>query len=205
MSDSHVVKGLLRILGGFYKHTPPTRRSFNSHVVSSVHLLDLLKFAAASLKAIIRHIGAVHSSDPNFQVTCGINEYPRTYKCFHSFRRHFYLDHHHSSVEVSQTIETDADSLINVDDNASDNDFSVNSTAATHSDMKRQAALFLLKAREVSQTALEGLLSEIEILFNQYMISQQTEMETASFSKDFILSISDLGLAVSTISMISFH
>ena len=107
------------------------------------------KFAAASLKALIRHICAVHSSDQNFQVTCSNNECPRTYKRFHSFRRHFYRDHHNSSVEVSQTIETNAESLVNVDDNASDNDLSVNYTAATHYDMKRQAAVFLLKAREI--------------------------------------------------------
>lgn len=37
------------------------------------------EFAALTLKAVLRHIGAAHSLDPNFRVTCGINHCTRVY------------------------------------------------------------------------------------------------------------------------------
>ena len=38
-------------------------------------------------------LGAVHSHDPNFLITCGVCGCVRTYKNYHSFRKHLWRDH----------------------------------------------------------------------------------------------------------------
>ena len=132
------------------------------------------KYAAPTLKAVIRHIGAVHAHDPNFHICCGINGCSRVYTVFHSFRRHFYRKHRH--VETLETLGN----LSITDEAHFDNDYTEESNVALMSDpspmdMKRQAALFLLKAKEihkVSQTALDGLIPDLTILFNQYYHSE---------------------------------
>ena len=58
-------------------------------------------FAAPTLKAVIRHIGAVHSHDAFFHVYCGIEGCPRTYKSFHSYKKHMYLKHR-DILDISQ-------------------------------------------------------------------------------------------------------
>ena len=51
------------------------------------------KFASNSFKAVIRHIRAVHSFDPSFEIVCGINGCPRTYTKFNSYKKHLTRKH----------------------------------------------------------------------------------------------------------------
>ena len=50
-------------------------------------------FVATTLKAVIRHIGAVHAHDPSFYVQCGIQSCVQTYTKFCSFKKHIYRHH----------------------------------------------------------------------------------------------------------------
>lgn len=50
-------------------------------------------FASASLKGVVRHVGSVHAHDAFFQITCGISGCPRTYKNFHSYKKHMFQKH----------------------------------------------------------------------------------------------------------------
>ena len=143
-------------------------------VSCSVSCRICCKYAATTLKAVIRHIGAVYAHDPNLYIRCGINGCSRVYTVFHSFRRHFYHKHRH--VETLGTLGN----LSITDEAHFDNDYTEESSVALMSepspmDMKRQAALFLLKAKEihkVSESALDGLIPDLTILFNQYYHSE---------------------------------
>ena len=51
------------------------------------------KVAAATLKGILKHIGTIHSCEPNFSITCGVHSCPRRYSNFFSFKKHLYRKH----------------------------------------------------------------------------------------------------------------
>lgn len=46
------------------------------------------KYASPQFDPVLRHIGAVHSHDAGFNVFCGIEQCPRSFKNYHSWRRH---------------------------------------------------------------------------------------------------------------------
>jgi hypothetical protein len=50
-------------------------------------------FASDSFLPVLRHIGAVHSFDPRFSITCGIDGCQATYKNFASYKTHIYRKH----------------------------------------------------------------------------------------------------------------
>ena len=50
-------------------------------------------FAARALKGVLRHIGAVHAHEANFQVICGVQGCPRSYSNYHSYKKHMYQKH----------------------------------------------------------------------------------------------------------------
>lgn len=129
-------------------------------------------FAAPSLKAIIRHIGSVHSNDPNFNVCCGIQGCSRRYKNYHSFRRHFYRKHHNSTVTRNNTTYSNDLSTEDEDENASSGIHDDLHEAILNPNINKQRALFVLKTKEVhkvSQTALNGLLGDVTLLFQRHM------------------------------------
>ena len=45
-------------------------------------------FCATSMTRVFKHIGLVHSHEPNFHLSCGIQGCPRTYQNYYSFRKH---------------------------------------------------------------------------------------------------------------------
>ena len=45
-------------------------------------------FASHSYFKVLCHIGLVHSFDPGFTVTCGVDGCPKTFKKYNSFRKH---------------------------------------------------------------------------------------------------------------------
>ncbi len=61
---------------------------------------------------MLRHIGSVHSYEPGFQITCGVEGCARTYSNFRSFQKH--LTRQHKAVLESDATE-DTDTVIDVD------------------------------------------------------------------------------------------
>ena len=51
-------------------------------------------FAGSSFPYVVRHIGAIHSHDADFQVTCGLDACKKQYHNFGSYRVHLYREHH---------------------------------------------------------------------------------------------------------------
>lgn len=51
------------------------------------------RFAAPTFGGLLRHIRSEHTLDPRFMKRCGINDCPRTFKKFESWRSHVYRHH----------------------------------------------------------------------------------------------------------------
>ena len=119
-------------------------------------------YTATTMAAVLKHVGCVHAHEPNFHIICGINECPRTYKNYHSFRKHLTRNHpdcisSHQIVTHSQRLdESPHDNSVYFDDNAM-----VESRESTNN---HSAALFILKTKEVlniSQTATDQILNDV--------------------------------------------
>lgn len=132
------------------------------------------RFAYPNLQGVIRHIGSVHSHEPDFKVTCGIGGCPRTYLNFRSFQKHI------RRVHVTVLEEDEANSLA---DPPQSNTGDVNlgpGTRETRISLKRNAALFLLKTKEkgwVSQATLDELVSDLTSFFQDRLSEVQQEVK----------------------------
>ena len=103
------------------------------------------------MKAVIQHIRAVHSHDPNFKICCGIS---RIYRNFHSFRRHFYRKHiEDEKFEFESPVQEDVTfSSLNFDD------------VDISDDNLLQPEIY-----KISQLSLNGLLEDMTMLFQQHI------------------------------------
>lgn len=54
---------------------------------------------------LIQHVGLVHAHEPNFTITCGLNNCKSTFKVYESFRRHVYRKHSEHVKPNNQTNE----------------------------------------------------------------------------------------------------
>lgn len=141
------------------------------------------------MEAVLRHIGNIHAHQAGFKAVCGINGCPRSYTNFSSFRKHLYRNH-------SETVEP-----VDIPGNSSDNDseflteLDTSSPAVSLTEeekLKRSLTLFIMKNKEIrqlSQIALNELLSDISLIFNQltYTLSSRitaTINESGLDSKD---------------------
>ncbi len=155
-------------------------------------------FAASTLKAVVRHIGAVHARNSNFHVLCGIQGCVRTYAKFHSFKKHVYR-HHREHLNSSNPQNTGASGSISTQDDEDELGFlNPDSLATTGYDYTEQAALFLLKARHVhkiSQLSLDDLLADISsmiadrVQYIQNKVQQQLPSTLSTSSVHFHLII----------------
>lgn len=155
-------------------------------------------FAASSLKAIVRHIGAVHARDSNFYVQCGIQGCVRTYRKFYSFKKHVYRHHKvqlNSSIpqqntETSGNSATSRSTLIAFPDDEDELDFlntcSLGIPSLITYDYTEQAALFVLKAKhihKISQSSMDDLLADISsMIADRVHYIQNKVQQTASIS-----------------------
>ena len=55
-------------------------------------------FVAANIPLILSHLRAVHSSDPDFFATCGIDGCSSTLRSFRSLYQHIYRKHRNSGI-----------------------------------------------------------------------------------------------------------
>lgn len=122
------------------------------------------RYAAPTLKVILRHMAAVHAHDPTFHTICGIEECPRTYTNF-SFKRHLYRKHR----GVLDLMPVSPDVVMTVSDDIEDGSSSCE-VNATEIDEKKESALFIMKAKtvhKVSQSALSGLLDDFSSMLER--------------------------------------
>ena len=101
-------------------------------------------YASPNPRGVLRHIGSVHSYEPDFKVTCGIGGCPRTYVNFRSFQKHIRRMH---------TTENDIDLSIGPQppDVSDGEDIELDNPNVCHQtlcSLKHGAALFLLKTKE---------------------------------------------------------
>ena len=123
-------------------------------------------FGAPSFDSVLRHIGSVHSCEPNLHLTCGIEGCPRTYTSYRCFRKHLFKSHvafvdPPSSEQPSTPFEFSDGDIQSLQPS--------NDTLQVQTTPKHVAALFLLKAKEghkVSQSALDGLIGDISELLS---------------------------------------
>ena len=145
-------------------------------------------FAAPTLKAVVRHVGAVHGHDAVFRVCCGVQGCPRTYCNFHSYKKHMYMKHRDLLEVCTQEQEPAAS---NVDDQGDSLYFDPRSPLnvsppALLQNEKRSSALFLMKTKEinkVSQTCLDGLVEDVTLLLQSKVRTLEAEISCALHHK----------------------
>ena len=118
-------------------------------------------FAASSFDSVLRHIGSIHSCEPNLHLTCGIEGCPRTYTSYRSYRKHLFKKHQ-EFVETSQASDEQPLNGFDLNDDEPSPPPSDGRLQALTTP-KHAAALFLLKAKEghrLSQTALDGVVGD---------------------------------------------
>ena len=123
-------------------------------------------FTTTTMAAVLKHVGCVHAHEPNFHIVCGIQGCPRTYKNYHSFRKH--LRRHHpdcmSSNETERVIATDDTIIDDVDCSMIEEVEVTEHAEETRQERKKSAALFVIKTKEVlniSQTATDQILNDV--------------------------------------------
>ena len=156
------------------------------------------KFAAPRFASVVRHIGSVHSCEPNLHLTCGIEGCPRTYSSYRCFRKHLRSKHREFLEQpCDEQTEQLPDPFIladtDIDPEAESSFQSMSQTAAQEPFSARAAALFLLKAKEkhrISQLALDGLVGDFsEILdsaVKSFSLSTKECLQTANCSTEII-------------------
>ena len=130
------------------------------------------KFGGKSFRAVLRHIGEIHSHSPNFFIRCGIHHCPQTYKNFHSFRSHVYRKHrdvihtggndlaHDTGLSSNEPVTgLDAELMLSTGEQ-----YDEPSDITTAAKLQKVAATFLLKTREeyrIPQSTVNKLLQDV--------------------------------------------
>ena len=141
-----------------------------------------------TLKHVIRHIGAFHAQDADFNICCGISGCPRTYQKFHSYRQHIYRCHREildgidddqsqgSPVTIEEPLIEDLDCTISESEvpDSYENSHTILS--------KKEAGLFLIKTKEiykVPQSTLDSLVGDISTIVESTIkhIEKRVKME----------------------------
>ena len=147
-------------------------------------------FAARNFKGVSRHIGSVHSHEANFHVTCGLGGCPRSYKNYHSYKKHLYKQHR-DILEVDDYVPNDssslsiqpAESIFEPPYNEVEDDVGLCDSSQRK---KKESALFLMKSltvSKISNTALDNLIGDISIIVDSQLQVVQDKLRTALLSK----------------------
>lgn len=120
-------------------------------------------YSAPSFRSVLRHIGSVHSWDPNLHITCGIQGCPRIYTSYRSYRKHITKKHPEFMEGAEGDNSLSGSNDLDVPDESEISPCHSPSPSGTGTLPSHSAALFILKAKEerrVSQRALDGLLED---------------------------------------------
>ena len=134
-------------------------------VMSMVSKCPLCSWFAA--KTLMRHMGTVHAPDPTFFIRCGVGDCPRTYRNYHSYKKHLYKKHREMLDGPWSPTDDDTALLPNTSEDVmpplcpSETELSECTLPRfpTIKDRKKEAALFVLKSKhihKVSQSSLNG-------------------------------------------------
>ena len=66
-------------------------------------------FVVPTYRLWLSHLRHIHSHDPNFHVTCGINSCPRTFRVFSSLYSHVYRSHRDMLEKRGSAVATDCE------------------------------------------------------------------------------------------------
>lgn len=124
-------------------------------------------------------MGAVHAHEANFQVTCGIESCPRSFKNFHTYKSHLYKNHREilgvSTSPTSPAIpQSDEIQVVGADLDME--------TETEEIDEKKQMALFILKAlaiSKISNSALNDILGDFSFLLETRIESLHDDVRAA--------------------------
>ena len=133
-------------------------------------------FTARNYLAVIRHIGSVHSHEPRFMITCGIEGCIRKYKSYRRFRDHIFNSH-------SETVPNDTHGNIDEQPQSQDSsnydadtDVIGNDSTTTAQDddppLLHNKAMFILKLKEerrLTQVAIDGLIDDVSTLLEEVL------------------------------------
>ena len=138
-------------------------------------------FASLDYASVIRHIGSVHSWEPRFRITCGIEGCMRTYTSYRRYREH--IINKHSELLIDDSMDTE-DPLLRDSEHIhvhSDEEMTLHpldDSTIDHdvpTDCERpklyNKALFLLKLKEeqrLSQVAINSLIGDISTLLEEH-------------------------------------
>ena len=143
-------------------------------------------FAAVTMKGVTRHIGAVHSHEANFQVTCGVEGCPRTYSNFHSYKKHLYTKHRDILEVEDGVIVAGSDSFGSSSDTDVITQSALTEPQPHQQHHKRESALFLWKAAnvcKVSNSSLDIQIGDVSILLENQMRSIQADLSAILLEK----------------------
>jgi hypothetical protein len=153
-----------------------------SSIVASVAAVESDRFtcqicrnySAQNFPRVLSHIGAVHSHEAGFFLTCGFENCVKTYSNYYSFRRHLKSRHPHilrdgcPSVMPGQNDQHEEIIDINLEDVSAEEEIISPQTSSSIS--MRNSALFILKLKEihkVSQSAVNDIIQEITAFTQQ--------------------------------------
>ena len=130
------------------------------------------RFSAPTFQSVLTHVGSVHSWEPNFKITCGIEECPRIYTSYRSYRKHILQKH--ADFMNGSVYDPGNDPSSSTDN--SEEMLSISPHESTPSSatvpVTHSMALFILKAKEerkIPQLALDGLLDDFHEIFKIQM------------------------------------
>ncbi len=134
---------------------------------------------------IIQHVGLVHNHEPNFRITCGLNNCKSSFTVYESFRRHVYRKHRklvlpHDDMDATEYMDNDND-FENMDCH---NDLENTNELQPRTDemppprrnelltnFKENLFSFILKCREknhIPQTVQQEIVNDINFLFSYF-------------------------------------
>lgn len=122
--------------------------------------------ATFTLIKLIQHVDLVHAHEPNFTITCGLNNCKSTFKVYESFRRHVYRKH---SEHVKPNNQTNG--IENVDTGGDDEHPEEDKPPCMDTlliNFKENLCNFVLKCREknhIPQSVQQEIINDMNFLF----------------------------------------
>lgn len=135
-------------------------------------------FSAPNYQSVIRHIGSVHSWEPHFRITCGVDGCPRSYSSYRSFRKHI-MDKHQEILSDGNTEPAPADEDADFSDDTYTPCMASQTSVAQRRPNNIDKALFLLKLKEerrISQRNIDFLVDDITVLVQDEIRSLKKEV-----------------------------
>ena len=151
-------------------------------------------FRSSTFAAVVHHIGAVHAFEPSFNISCGIDGCPRhPYNNFVSYKKHLYRHHpevlstHQTASSTTLTDESSCSPNISLEGDIAPITDEEQSDVCTFSssqedDIKRSAALFILKTAELCKltlTSVNHILGDVQQLVERSVLDVRQKIEAA--------------------------